>query len=425
MLHSLLVELLIYLFAYYQDKFHVPVNNQVTWLNLGVRIEQYLILQQVVHLLYVLVVHVRWEAKRGDQEGVKTHPQFGFSCSQSERRKTKVADQQMSATLINAQFFSLVLLLTLLKLQSLRYAFLKLPSYLCATKWLQITMAGAYTNQINEGMLPRRPVGNVATALNNDLLDDQCTAATAFYTFLTNPDRELLQLNIGSGDKPCTFLINLSNSSKVRVGHCIGVGVSAIGATFPVDGKLLVLASDGGHDIGAPAPLVLPKSMVVANDIIAMTHDLFVARLAKKGWDYTWPLASHAKATENNTTTYHIMAIAPILIFLVNDGIDADLDTALVYERILGLSSYHKTNWWMDSFFPSWMKQVSKKYLFFLFLPRTTYNILCLPYVWMYLVMMMFQCVFSISEIRPPFDYFGKSKKLRINGTNFKKWNQF
>jgi hypothetical protein len=144
-------------------------------------------------------------------------------------------------------------------------------------------MAGAYTNQINEGMLPRRPVGNVATALNNDLLDDQCTAATAFYTFLTNPDRELLQLNIGSGDKPCTFLINLSNSSKVRVGHCIGVGVSAIGATFPVDGKLLVLTGDGGHDIGAPAPLVLPKSMVVANDIIAMTHDLFVARLAKKG----------------------------------------------------------------------------------------------------------------------------------------------
>jgi hypothetical protein len=52
-----------------------------------------------------------------------------------------------------------------------------------------------------------------------------------------------------------------------------------------------------------------------------------------------WPLTSCAKATENRTTTVNIMKIAPIPIFLVNDGIEADLDAALVYERILGLDN--------------------------------------------------------------------------------------
>jgi hypothetical protein len=197
-------------------------------------------------------------------------------------------------------------------------------------------MANAYTNQIHDGTLPA-PVGNVATALNADSLADQRTAATSLFTFLQNPERELLQLNIGDGDKPRTFLINLPNSSKVRVCHCIGVGASAIGTTSPTDGKLLVLTGDGGHDIGAPAPLVLPKSMVDAQDIISMTHELFVSRLAEKGRDYTWPLASRAKACEGATNTFNIMAIAPIPIFLVNDGIEADLDAALVYERVLGL----------------------------------------------------------------------------------------
>jgi hypothetical protein len=199
-------------------------------------------------------------------------------------------------------------------------------------------MANVYTNQIHDGTLPG-PVVNVATALNTDSCEDQQTVATAFYTFCTNPDRELLQLNIGNGDKPRTFLLNLPNSSKVRVGHCLGVGASAIGTKSPIDGKLLVLTGDGGHDIGAPAPLVILKSMVVTKDIISMTHDLFIARLAEKGQDYTWTLTSCVKATETNTTTYSTMAIAPILIYLVNDDIEADLDTALVYKQILGLDN--------------------------------------------------------------------------------------
>jgi hypothetical protein len=197
-------------------------------------------------------------------------------------------------------------------------------------------MDNIYTKQINDCTLPG-PVGNVGSVLNADSLADQQTAATAFFTFLTNLEKELLQLNIRDSNKPHTFLINLPNSSKVWVGHCIGVSASAIGATSPKDGKLLVLTGNGGHDIGALAPLILPKSMVTTQDIISMTHELFVTHLAEKGRDYTWPLASQAKATKTTTNTVAIMTIAPIPIFLVNNGIDSNIDAALVYEQILGL----------------------------------------------------------------------------------------
>jgi hypothetical protein len=49
------------------------------------------------------------------KKGQKLHPQLVFLVSQSEKRKMKVADQQMTATYINAQFFSSVSLLTLSK----------------------------------------------------------------------------------------------------------------------------------------------------------------------------------------------------------------------------------------------------------------------------------------------------------------------
>jgi hypothetical protein len=79
-------------------------------------------------------------------------------------------------------------------------------------------------------------------------METQRTNVLQFHEFLTNPDSELLTLN---GDNtPCTCRISLPNSSKVRVLHCIGIGCSAIGATSPLDNRLLALTGDGSHDIG-------------------------------------------------------------------------------------------------------------------------------------------------------------------------------
>jgi hypothetical protein len=141
-------------------------------------------------------------------------------------------------------------------------------------------MANEYTNVIFDDNLPG-PVGNVATTLSSATIAEQKTTATDFFTYLENPNRELLQLNMDN--KPHVFIFGIQGSSKVRVCHSISMGASAIGSTAPADGKLLALTSDGRQDIGAPAPLVLPSSMVDKEDIIAMSHGgYFVTRLAEK-----------------------------------------------------------------------------------------------------------------------------------------------
>jgi hypothetical protein len=191
--------------------------------------------------------------------------------------------------------------------------------------------------QLFDGTLPGATgeIGQVFAAMD---METQRTNALQFHEFLVNPDSELLTLN---GDNtPRTCIIGLPNSSKVRVLHCFGIGASAIGATSPIDNKLLALSGDGGHDIGAPAPLVLPKSVVTANEVIAMSHDMFCSRITDKGPDYSWPLTSRAKAVENGIaeSKVEIMMIAPVPSFLVYDGLTRDIDAALLYERILSLA---------------------------------------------------------------------------------------
>jgi hypothetical protein len=199
-------------------------------------------------------------------------------------------------------------------------------------------MANEYTNVIFDGNLPG-PIGNVATALSTASIAEQKTAATEFFEYLQNPTRELLQLNMDN--KPHVFILGIQGTSNIRMCHSLGMGASAIGITAPTDGKLLALTGDGGQDIGASAPLVLPTLMVEKEDIIAMSHEYFVSKLAEKGETYAWPLASRAKAVEGNGDhTVKVFKIAPIPPFLIYDGIDQDLDAALVYERVLGLDDH-------------------------------------------------------------------------------------
>lgn len=199
-------------------------------------------------------------------------------------------------------------------------------------------MANEYTNIIFDGNLPA-PVGNIATILHEVTIAAQKTAASDFFEYLQSQNRELLQLNMDN--KPRVFIFGIQGSSKVRVCHSIGMGASAIGTTSPTDGKILALTGDGGQDIGASSPLVLPTTMVEQQDVIAMSHDYFVNRLEEKGEHYSWPLASRAKVTEGNDDyKVNVFKLAPLPPFLIYDGIDEDLDAATVYERILSVDDH-------------------------------------------------------------------------------------
>ena len=196
-------------------------------------------------------------------------------------------------------------------------------------------MAEPYVYTIYNGTLPG-PVGYVPTALHgDDHVARQKTNAATFFTFLQDENRNLLQLNMDN--TPRTVIFGIPNSSKLRIGHALGLGASAIGHTSPIDDKLLILTGDGGHDIGAPAPLVLPKSVVQTRAVITMSHDMFKTKLTEKGANYSWPLVSRAKAIETETTTVDIMQIAPVPTFLLYDGVNNDIDAAELYERVMDL----------------------------------------------------------------------------------------
>lgn len=111
---------------------------------------------------------------------------------------------------------------------------------------------------------------------------------------------------------PRTVIFGIPNSSKLWIGHAMGLGASAIGHTSPIDDKLLILTGDGGHDIGAPAPFVLPMSVVETRAVITMSHNMFKAKLTEKEANYSWPLVSRAKAIETEITTVDIMQLAPL-----------------------------------------------------------------------------------------------------------------
>jgi hypothetical protein len=189
-----------------------------------------------------------------------------------------------------------------------------------------------YTPVLFQGGLPGA-TGHVAPTLDTIPLATQRDRAIQFYEFLINPESQMLQLNIDNDLR--TVLIQVPNSSKVRLLYGGSFGASGIGATSPVDNKFLFMTGDGGGDIGLPTPIVLPASMRDVKTVASMTHLQFATKLTEKGADYEWPLLRRDKVT----TTKDIMQFAPIPSYLVLDGFVGDIDAAEVYERVLSINN--------------------------------------------------------------------------------------
>jgi hypothetical protein len=187
-----------------------------------------------------------------------------------------------------------------------------------------------YNPVFYNGTLPG-PDTDVARQLNQKEIAQHKQDAIDFYQFLVTPNKNLLQLNEGNTSR--VAIIGLPNSKNVRIVHCIGVGSSTIGQVSQLDGQILCLCGDGGRDIGAPTPLILPPDIVTATEMICMTREQFETNLTTAQANFTWPLTPRLRAfNANNTVT--IMKIAPIPATLVFDGIDKDLNAAEVIERI-------------------------------------------------------------------------------------------
>ena len=179
------------------------------------------------------------------------------------------------------------------------------------------------------GVLPA-PQGSVPTALHAIPLVDQRQSALDFYNFLTSPNPQLLQLNEDSS--PFVALVNIPRTCDVKVVFCAGMGSTPIGTTpSPIAQKLLFLHGDGNEELGPPHPLAFPSSMVTREEVAVMSEDQLLQALATKGDTFCYPLVPNTRIDESAT----LMKMAPIPPYFVYDGFDANLNAALVYERLL------------------------------------------------------------------------------------------
>jgi hypothetical protein len=189
-----------------------------------------------------------------------------------------------------------------------------------------------YAPILFDGTLPP-PTTNIAQDIHTTPPATQTIQTNDFYTFLQEENSQLLDLNVDTAVR--TAIISIPGSSKVKLVYAAGLGASGIGVNSPIDDHLLFLYGNGGHDIGNPIPIVLPRTLRDNKAIAVMTEAQFKDELSSQGRNFTYPLVPRIRVQN----TKNIMQLAPIPAYLIYDGITSDVNAALVYERVLSLDN--------------------------------------------------------------------------------------
>lgn len=183
------------------------------------------------------------------------------------------------------------------------------------------------------GELPG-PNGKIPEILHKTSPALQKKQASELFGFLADENSALLELNADT--TPRVALINIPQTSKVRVVFGLGFGSQGLGQVSAISQQLLMLHGDGGGETGGiPSALVLPRSATTHHNINVMTVEQFSQKITEKGKDYAYPLLPRNKISSQAK----LMQICPIPAYLVYDGFTTDLDAADVCERILSMET--------------------------------------------------------------------------------------
>lgn len=189
--------------------------------------------------------------------------------------------------------------------------------------------APGYLATFHTGQLPAAR-GAVATAMAaQGPPATQRANADALYQFLLDPQNDLRDLN--GDDTLFTALIAIPASCKVKVIYGMGFGTAGIGQASPIQGKLLALYSEGGGILGPAQAIVLDRTLRDTVRIKNLT-DAEIEAVFQSGNHAVDAMVQQASNVQNEEM---LMKIAPIPAYMVWDGLDQDLDAAMVYERLM------------------------------------------------------------------------------------------
>ena len=216
---------------------------------------------------------------------------------------------------------------------------------------LQIQPAGAQggqpaplLGQVANAAANGNPAGYLATFYTGQLPAARGTVATAMaaqgppatqrdnaeamYQFLLDPQNDLRDLN--GDDSVFTAVVSIPASGKVKVIYGMGFGTAGIGQASPIQGKLLALYGEGGGILGPAQAIVLDATL---RDSVRMKNltDAEIEAVFQSGNHSVDAMVQRASNVQQEST---MMKIAPIPTYMVWDGLDKDLDAAMVYERL-------------------------------------------------------------------------------------------
>ena len=179
------------------------------------------------------------------------------------------------------------------------------------------------------GTLPTA-TGDIAKAFHTIPTQKQQQIAAAMHTFI-NDGTDWLRLNVGP--TMMTALVAVPDTSTVKLVYGLGYGTASIGETNNIQGKFLVLSGEGNKECGPPDVMVFDNSITTPENILNPTDTQITEALTTKGANFGKHLISPRVIAANSTDD--LPQIVPIPAYLVYDGFNADLNAALVYERLI------------------------------------------------------------------------------------------
>jgi hypothetical protein len=182
------------------------------------------------------------------------------------------------------------------------------------------------------------PTGTIATNMATVTLPQQRQTAEQLHTFL-DAGQDLLRLNVGN--TITTALIAVPETSTIKVIYGLGFGTASIGETSQIQNKFLALSGEGNAEYGPPDVIVLDADIALPEPILNPSDQLVQNTLTDKGATFGKHLiAPRLLALETTLDLPKIVAIPPYLVY---DGLNQDLNAALVYERLLDCT--HNDSW--------------------------------------------------------------------------------
>ena len=153
--------------------------------------------------------------------------------------------------------------------------------------------------------------------------------ATAFHQLLVTEQSGMRYLN--GDDSFFTVLVSVRDSNKVMVIYGLGMGNAGIGHVSAFWGKLLAHFSEGGGFLGPAQSILSDAQLRVKTELLNLTS-AEVATVFELG-NHT--VEQQVARASNSKDKANVLRIIPIPAYLVWNGLNKDLDAAMVYERLI------------------------------------------------------------------------------------------